>query len=114
MDHLSGKDLKQHDEKEIGASGLDKELSTSVEDEESISSHKNDDELARKEYGIPGSEDSVQDAQDDIPDDERRDLEAAKTTSRTVSVRNLESIPDGGSKAWLQVLGSFFLFFNSW
>jgi len=22
--------------------------------------------------------------------------------------------PDGGYKAWLQVLGSFFLFFNSW
>jgi hypothetical protein len=23
-------------------------------------------------------------------------------------------IPNGGFKAWLQVLGSFFLFFNSW
>ena len=25
-----------------------------------------------------------------------------------------ESPPDGGLHAWLQVLGSFFLFFNSW
>jgi hypothetical protein len=23
-------------------------------------------------------------------------------------------LPNGGTKAWLQVLGSFFLFFNSW
>lgn len=25
-----------------------------------------------------------------------------------------DTIPDGGLTAWLQVLGSFFLFFNSW
>lgn len=25
-----------------------------------------------------------------------------------------DEIPDGGWKAWLQVLGSFFLMFNSW
>ena len=25
-----------------------------------------------------------------------------------------ETPPDGGIQAWLQVLGSFFLFFNSW
>ncbi|KAF2203387.1 MFS general substrate transporter [Delitschia confertaspora ATCC 74209] len=30
------------------------------------------------------------------------------------SVNNTSSIPNGGLKAWLQVLGSFFLFFNSW
>jgi hypothetical protein len=23
-------------------------------------------------------------------------------------------LPNGGAKAWIQVLGSFFLFFNSW
>jgi len=26
----------------------------------------------------------------------------------------IEKIPNGGLDAWLQVLGSFFLFFNSW
>lgn len=28
--------------------------------------------------------------------------------------RDVASIPDGGVAAWLQVLGSFFLMFNSW
>jgi hypothetical protein len=26
----------------------------------------------------------------------------------------IDPIPDGGVRAWLQVLGSFFLFLNSW
>ena len=30
------------------------------------------------------------------------------------SVHSLRAIPNGGTQAWLQVLGSFFLFFNSW
>ena len=30
------------------------------------------------------------------------------------SVNNIKSVPNGGLKAWLQVLGSFFLFFNTW
>lgn len=34
--------------------------------------------------------------------------------SKQPSVNNASSIPDGGLWAWLQVLGAFFLFFNSW
>jgi hypothetical protein len=34
--------------------------------------------------------------------------------SRHLSVRDASSIPNGGLWAWLQVLGSFFLLFNSW
>jgi MFS family permease len=34
--------------------------------------------------------------------------------SRHPSVRDASSIPNGGLWAWLQVLGSFFLLFNSW
>lgn len=30
------------------------------------------------------------------------------------SVNNVSSIPNGGLGAWLQVLGVFFLFFNTW
>lgn len=33
---------------------------------------------------------------------------------KIVSVNNMSAIPNGGTKAWLQVLGAFFLFFNSW
>jgi hypothetical protein len=35
-----------------------------------------------------------------------------KTTK--ASVNNVSSIPNGGLRAWLQVLGVFFLFFNTW
>ncbi|KAF2190959.1 MFS general substrate transporter [Zopfia rhizophila CBS 207.26] len=34
--------------------------------------------------------------------------------SKVESVNNVSSIPNGGLRAWLQVLGAFFLFFNSW
>jgi hypothetical protein len=27
---------------------------------------------------------------------------------------DMSSVPNGGTRAWLQVVGSFFLFFNSW
>ena len=37
-----------------------------------------------------------------------------KVTSAKPSINNIKSVPNGGLKAWLQVLGSFFLFFNSW
>jgi len=51
------------------------------------------------------------------------DLEKAVTNKSTKlslkksnvpSVNDLKAIPNGGTKAWLQVLGAFFLFFNSW
>jgi hypothetical protein len=31
-----------------------------------------------------------------------------------ISVNNIASIPNGGIRAWMQVLGSFFIFFNTW
>ena len=34
--------------------------------------------------------------------------------STKASVNNVSSIPNGGLRAWLQVLGVFFLFFNTW
>lgn len=34
--------------------------------------------------------------------------------SANPSVNNVKAIPNGGLRAWLQVLGAFFLFFNSW
>lgn len=39
-----------------------------------------------------------------------------KTASRKSkhSVNSVSTVPNGGLLAWLQVLGAFFLFFNSW
>lgn len=34
--------------------------------------------------------------------------------SANPSVNNIKAVPNGGLKAWLQVVGAFFLFFNSW
>ena len=34
--------------------------------------------------------------------------------STKASVNNISSIPNGGFRAWLQVVGVFFLFFNTW
>lgn len=114
MDHRRGINLEK-DEGRVKESSLERELGAKVEDEDSVASHKNEEDFARKEIGTATSDESIEDeVQDDIPEEERKDLEAARTTSRTVSVRDLGSIPDGGAKAWLQVLGSFFLFFNSW
>lgn len=59
----------------------------------------------------------------DHDDEERNDAELRKVGTGTSmhrvpsskpSVNNIRSVPNGGTKAWLQVLASFFLFFNSW
>jgi hypothetical protein len=44
-------------------------------------------------------------------DEDGEGLEKVKSKH---SVRDAGSIPNGGLWAWLQVLGSFFLLFNSW
>ncbi|WEW55598.1 hypothetical protein PRK78_001029 [Emydomyces testavorans] len=44
-------------------------------------------------------------------DEESYNNGAAQTKA---SVNNVSSIPNGGTRAWLQVLGAHFLFFNSW
>lgn len=43
-------------------------------------------------------------------------VDGAKLEKKTTkaSVNNVASIPNGGLRAWLQVLGVFFLFFNTW
>ena len=42
-------------------------------------------------------------------------LEKTTTTaSAKPSIHNIKHVPNGGLKAWLQVLGSFFLFWNTW
>ena len=44
------------------------------------------------------------------------EFDSAKLEKKTTkaSVNNISSIPNGGLRAWLQVLGVFFLFFNTW
>ena len=56
-------------------------------------------------------------------DDEKTDTNAtqdrdgeslSRVPSSKPSVNNVKSVPNGGLKAWMQVLVSFFVFFNTW
>lgn len=73
------------------------------------------------------SQDRAQDSENGVKEDEKaQDLpkdEAAveaggnedqQLALNRPSVTNADSIPNGGMRAWLQVLGGFFLLFNSW
>ncbi|KAF2274071.1 MFS general substrate transporter [Westerdykella ornata] len=59
-----------------------------------------------------GSMDRKEDAEESDDGQEQTDFE--RVASKQPSVNNVSSIPNGGLRAWLQVLGAFFLFFNSW
>ncbi|KAF2115827.1 major facilitator superfamily domain-containing protein [Lophiotrema nucula] len=67
------------------------------------------EEIAEEKGERGDGEEHVTAAQED---GQREELEPVK--SKQPSVNNVSSIPDGGLWAWLQVLGAFFLFFNSW
>ena len=41
-------------------------------------------------------------------------LDARDGPQQKASVQNTSSIPNGGLKAWLQVVAAFFIFFNTW
>jgi hypothetical protein len=45
---------------------------------------------------------------------EKQTTRRSVRSGKAVSVNNVSAIPNGGMTAWLQVLGAFFLFFNSW
>ena len=68
------------------------------------------EEVVQEKRERDESRDDVEHAS--VEQDEERELEPVK--SKQPSVHNVSSIPDGGLWAWLQVLGAFFLFFNSW
>lgn len=40
--------------------------------------------------------------------------EVSETASSTPEVKPVRIIPNGGLQAWLQVVGAFFLYFNTW
>jgi hypothetical protein len=62
-------------------------------------------------------EDNKSSSQTSLPHEGPRDEETGapiKKVTTKHSVSNVASIPNGGTLAWLQVLGAFFLFFNTW
>lgn len=67
-------------------------------------------------------EDPIESTQPDQHHADHNDLEKAdrdrlaltKVQSEKPSVNNIKSVPNGGRIAWMQVLCSFFVFFNTW
>ena len=47
-------------------------------------------------------------------DDDANNGTLTRTASAKPSVNNIKNVPNGGLTAWLQVLGSFFVYWNAW
>lgn len=60
------------------------------------------------------SETDVEAAGVGAQEEEHGPLEKTASRKSKHSVNNISSVPNGGLLAWMQVLGAFFLFFNSW
>lgn len=68
-----------------------------------------------KEVELPAeSIESNRAAEDDSGPVPATAAELEPVTTKAHSVNHVDSIPNGGLIAWLQVLGCFFIFFNSW
>ncbi|KAF2097887.1 MFS general substrate transporter [Rhizodiscina lignyota] len=124
MEHSSNNGFhgEEKDKEILGNSDLRAE---SLASQERLGEKSVENGAIRKETDSPSSVDSVaveKDCDPEVQDvrveginDNDNDLEAAtKVASHVPSVRDLTTIPDGGTMAWLQVVGSFFLFWNSW
>lgn len=83
--------------------------------ESPLSTQKSNESLAIRDAPLEEPQQKTHVTQDDkIAEEVAKDGEALKKVRSKHSVRDSGSIPDGGLWAWLQVLGGFFLLFNSW
>lgn len=90
--------------------------STAVDDKPELNSSASSDTIAshahdRHESPNLQNASSAPNTDDAVDGEKHTDLEPVKSRH---SVRNAGAIPNGGLTAWLQVVGAFFLFFNSW
>jgi hypothetical protein len=81
-----------------------------------LSSQKSNGSLAIRDAPVEEVQEKAHVTQDDhIAEEERTpEGEGLERVKSKHSVRDAGSIPNGGLWAWLQVLGGFFLLFNSW
>lgn len=82
-----------------------------------LSSQKSNGSLAIRDAPVEEVQEKAHVTQDDrVAEEEKEpgDGGGLKKVKSKHSVRDAGSIPNGGLRAWLQVLGGFFLLFNSW
>lgn len=60
------------------------------------------------------SQDVVQEKEQQATDESEQAGAPLEPSKSRPSINNAAAIPNGGLTAWLQVVGAFFLFFNSW
>lgn len=95
----------------------DKEITQDSMQTSPLSSQKSNGSLAIRDAPVEQVQEKAHVTQDDrIAEEEKtsEDGEGLKKVKSKHSVRDVGSIPNGGMWAWLQVLGGFFLLFNSW
>lgn len=80
-----------------------------------LSSQKSNGSLAIRDAPVEEPQEKPHVTQDDhVVEDEAKDGGGLVPVKSKHSVRDTGSIPNGGLWAWLQVVGAFFLLFNSW
>ncbi|KAF3007454.1 hypothetical protein E8E13_004220 [Curvularia kusanoi] len=84
--------------------------------ESALSSQKSNSSLAIRDAPVEEPQEKAHVTQDDhvVDDASKVDGGGLVPVKSKHSVRDAGSIPNGGLWAWLQVLGGFFLLFNSW
>ncbi|KAH0012615.1 MFS general substrate transporter, partial [Aureobasidium melanogenum] len=90
----------------------DSSASSATEAEKEIIAENALNEGTTQPYEDPIAEEQQQ--RTDGGDIEKQTTRRSIRSGKAVSVNNVAAIPNGGTKAWLQVLGAWVLFFNSW
>lgn len=82
----------------------EKHLATDMSDEsESVMAAPSDRGIEETSSGMPQGH-----------DDEKVEAKSTHELATTTTLPELPTPPNGGSIAWLQVLGGFFVYFNTW
>ncbi|KIW08340.1 uncharacterized protein PV09_01258 [Verruconis gallopava] len=109
-----------YDASTLGNEEKHTETALATQEQPSLRTASKDDDYGDKIEEVEETSQDCEYREDSDPDAlQGNDAEAAtaapveKKTTR-ISVNNLASIPNGGFRAWMQVMGSFFIFYNSW
>jgi len=115
-------DRAEYDERERAAAPPSHVLAAPFDEKRDAPSSLSTDSI-RSQERQNGAETGLKDDEKPLEatEGDERDVDAVTVAAqeklslqRSKSVTNAASIPDGGLWAWLQVLGAFFLLFNSW
>jgi predicted MFS family arabinose efflux permease len=92
---------------------VEKELALDKEVERTYQTEQEEDlvDASRRPFTV---DEDIEKSAANGPTDNNDGASLTKVQSEKPSVNNIKSVPNGGGTAWLQVLCSFFVFFNTW